>query len=223
MTARSRRLLPNPERGRSLLEGSAAPPLSPFPSLHCCCCCPSVPPFGCTVAVCPSVTPPSLSVCLCVSLSSQSSGTHKPKDPPWLALVQTETKKKKAPAPPPASLATPPNSGSLSSLKGEGSRPGTPPPPANPFDEDEEEDGAQAAEEEGGALPASHPWYSITRAADATAADTPPSGGSSSRSVSPGNVKGKKRLAPRAPPPPGGSQGQCMEQLLNHSSLSKRV
>ncbi|XP_022611372.1 MICAL-like protein 1 isoform X1 [Seriola dumerili] len=143
------------------------------------------------------------------SPGSLSSGTHKPKDPPWLALVQSEPKKKKAPPPPPAGLATPPNTGSLSSLKGEGSRPSTPPPPSNPFEDDDDDDENNEVEEEegseGGAIPptvvASHPWYSITQAADATGTDTPPSGGSSSRSASPGSARSKKRPAPRAPQP----------------------
>uniref|UniRef100_A0A8D0ASW0 MICAL like 1 n=1 Tax=Sander lucioperca TaxID=283035 RepID=A0A8D0ASW0_SANLU len=141
-----------------------------------------------------------------------SGGTHKPKDPPWLALVQSEAKKKKAPPPPPVGLATPPNTDSLSSLKGEGSRPSTPPPPSNPFEDDDDDDENGEVEEEegsaGSAIPptvvASHPWYSITQAADAPAADTPPSGGSSSRSASPGSAKSKKRPAPRAPQPPAG-------------------
>lgn len=148
------------------------------------------------------------------SPGSLSSGSHKPKDPPWLALVQSEPKKKKAPPPPPAGLATPPNTGSLSSLKGDGSRPSTPPVPANPFEDDDDDENGEVAEEEGNegsAIPstivASHPWYSITQAADATTgADTPPSGGSSSRSASPGSAKSKKRPAPRAPQPPAGHQ-----------------
>lgn len=150
---------------------------------------------------------PSLRVC--VSMSSLSSGTHKPKDPPWLALVQSEHKKKKAPAPPAAGQATVPNTGSL-----EDSRPSTPPSPANPFDEDEDEgEGSNAVEEErseGPSAPATvvagHPWYSITQAVEATGADTPPSTGSSSRSASPGGAKSKKRPAPRAPQPPAGTQ-----------------
>lgn len=157
------------------------------------------------------------SIPVCISLSSLSSGTHKPKDPPWLALVQSEPKKKKAPAPPPAGQATPSNTGSLSSLKGEDSRPSTP-PPSNPFDEedDDDDDDDENSEEEdgseGSAIPAtvvaSHPWYSISRAAEATGADTPPSGGSSSRSASPGSTKSKKRPAPRAPKPPVGNHGK---------------
>uniref|UniRef100_A0A665VRF6 MICAL-like protein 1 n=1 Tax=Echeneis naucrates TaxID=173247 RepID=A0A665VRF6_ECHNA len=143
-----------------------------------------------------------------------SSGTHKPKDPPWLALVQSESKKKKAPPPPPAGLATPPNTGSLSSLKGEGSRPSTPPPPSNPFEDDDEENNEPEEEEgsEGDGIPstvvASHPWYSITRPADSTGTDTTPSGGSSSRSASPGSARSKKRPAPPAPQPLAANQGQ---------------
>ncbi|XP_068176995.1 MICAL-like protein 1 isoform X2 [Antennarius striatus] len=160
------------------------------------------------------------------SPGSLSSGTHKPKDPPWLTLVQSDTKKKKAPAPPSAILATPPNTGSLSSLKGEGSRPSTPPPPANPFDEDddnddENEEGEEEKGSEGSAIPptvvASHPWYNITRTAEADA-DTPPSGGSSSRSASPGSAKSKKRLAPRVPPPPGALSTESLSSSSDHSS-----
>ena len=177
-----------------------------------------MPPFCCILSPSPLWT---LHPCLSISLSSLSSGTHKPKDPPWLALVQSDSKKKKAPAPPPAGLATPPNTGSLSSLKGDGSRPSTPPPPANPFDEDDDDENNEVEEEggsEGGAVPASvaasHPWYSITRAADASGGDTPPSGGSSSRSASPGSTKNKKRPAPRAPQPPAGSQGQLNQHYI---------
>ncbi|KAM3864999.1 MICAL-like protein 1 [Diretmus argenteus] len=144
------------------------------------------------------------------SPGSLSSGTPKPKDPPWLALVHSEPKKKQAPPLPPAGLATPPNTGSMSSLKGEGSRPSTPPPPANPFEDDENN---ELEEEEGtgeSVIPpvvvASHPWYSITQGAEVTGADTPPSGGSSSRSASPGSAKSKKRPAPRAPHPPTSNQ-----------------
>ncbi|XP_034543103.1 MICAL-like protein 1 isoform X2 [Notolabrus celidotus] len=160
------------------------------------------------------------------SPGSLSSGTHKPKDPPWLALVQSESRKKKAPAPPPAGLATPPNTGSMSSLKGEDSRTGTPPPPANPFDDDDDEDNEVEEEEvpEGGAISstvvASHPWYRITQAADAGGAETPPSGGSSSRSASPGSSKSKKRPAPPAPRPPAGNQALSTESLSSGSDHS---
>ncbi|XP_029310479.1 MICAL-like protein 1 isoform X2 [Cottoperca gobio] len=159
------------------------------------------------------------------SPGSLSSGTHKPKDPPWLALVQSESKKKKAPPRPPAGQATPPLTGSMSSLKGEGSRPSTPPPPPNPF-EDDDDDNVEVEEEEGseGAIPptvvVSHPWYSISQAADAPGVDTPPSGGSSSRSASPGSGKNKKRLAPLAPRPPAGHQALSTESLSSCSDSS---
>lgn len=147
-----------------------------------------------------------------------------------MALVQSEPKKKKAPAPPAAGLATPPNIGSLSSLKGEGSRPSTPPPPSNPFDDDDDDENNEVEEEEGregGAIPptvvATHPWYNIGRAADTTAADTPPSEGRSSRSASPGSSKSKKRPAPRVPKPPAVNQGpfdqHCILQTSNCALL----
>ncbi|XP_029361781.1 MICAL-like protein 1 isoform X2 [Echeneis naucrates] len=164
------------------------------------------------------------------SPGSLSSGTHKPKDPPWLALVQSESKKKKAPPPPPAGLATPPNTGSLSSLKGEGSRPSTPPPPSNPFEDDDEENNEPEEEEgsEGDGIPstvvASHPWYSITRPADSTGTDTTPSGGSSSRSASPGSARSKKRPAPPAPQPLAANQVEhtvhCGHSQANINALS---
>ncbi|KAM7008917.1 MICAL-like protein 1 [Tautogolabrus adspersus] len=160
------------------------------------------------------------------SPGSLSSGTHKPKDPPWLALVKSETRKKKAPVPPQAGLATPPNTGSMSSLKGEGSRPSTPPPPSNPFEDDDDENNEEEEEEgpEGGAVPAtvvaSHPWYSITQAADAGDTETSPSGGSSSRSASPGSSKSKKRLAPQAPRTPAGNQALSTESLSSGSDHS---
>ena len=64
--------------------------------------------------------------------------------------------------------------------------------------------------QEGGAIPtlvASHPWYRITQTTEAGGPDTPSSGGSSSRSASPGGGKGKKRPAPRAPQAASASQG----------------
>ncbi|XP_041838553.1 MICAL-like protein 1 isoform X2 [Melanotaenia boesemani] len=147
---------------------------------------------------------------------SPGSGTHKPKDPPWLALVQSEPKRKKAPPPPPPGQATPPKTGSMSSLQGESSRPSTPPQPSNPFEDDDDENG-EVNEEEGseGTVPstvaASHPWYKITQAADTAGTETT---GSSSRSASPGSAKSKKRPAPRAPQPPAG------KQVLSHSQPS---
>ncbi|KAM9314316.1 MICAL-like protein 1 isoform 2-T2 [Pholidichthys leucotaenia] len=158
---------------------------------------------------------------------SPASGTHKPKDPPWLALVQSESKKKKPPPPPPPppGQATPPNMGSLSSLKGEGSRPSTPPQPSNPFegDDDESNEVNEEEESEGGALPttlvATHPWYSITRVADSAGPDTPNTKGTSSRSASPGSAKSKKRPAPPVPQPPVGSQALSTESLSSGSDV----
>lgn len=128
--------------------------------------------------------------------SSQSSDTPKPKDPPWLALVQQEPRKKPAP-PPPIGMATPPRSGSVPSLVGEEeSRPATPPQPANPFeDEDEGEEHVGEGTESSRSLAppsivAGHPWYGITSPADA---------GSPAQPVSGGSPRSKKRPAPRAP------------------------
>lgn len=144
------------------------------------------------------------------SPGSLSGGSQKSKDPPWLTLVQSqESKRKKAPPPPVPGLATPPNSSSLSSLKGEDSRPSTPPVPSNPFEEDDDEDNEKEEASEGSVVPptiaGSHPWYSI-RAADSPAADTSPSRGSSSRSASPAAGKSKKRPAPRAPQLPASNE-----------------
>lgn len=179
-------------------------------SVTTCTVCSSMPPVGCILLSSPLWL---LHSYLCISLFSLSTGTYKPKDPPWLALVQSESKKKKAPPPPPAGLATPPNTGSLSSLKGEGSRPSTPPPPSNPFEDDDENNEVEEEEgSEGGMIPptvvATHPWYSITQVADTTGTNHQPSGGSSSQSASPESVKRKKRPAPPAPQRPAGNQGQ---------------
>ncbi|XP_072318549.1 MICAL-like protein 1 isoform X2 [Eucyclogobius newberryi] len=147
------------------------------------------------------------------SPGSLSGGSQKSKDPPWLALVQSQdSKKKKAPPPPVPGLATPPNSGSVSSLKGDDSRSSTPPFPANPFDDDEDEVIEEEEVEEAGdegvppTVAATHPWYSIRRAADSPAADASPSRGRSSRSESPAGGQSKKRPAPRVPPPPTSNQ-----------------
>lgn len=158
-----------------------------------------------------------LSPPLILSLSSSlSSDAPKPPNPPWLALVQSQEPKKKPAPPPPPGVATPSHTGSLSSLKGEGSRPATPPAPANPFDEEVEEEEVGSGEGSVGSLVSptvvvSHPWYSITQAADAAAdPDTPPIGGISSRSASPNSSRCKKRPAPPKPVPkaPGSNSGQ---------------
>ncbi|KAI4892897.1 hypothetical protein NFI96_027583, partial [Prochilodus magdalenae] len=144
------------------------------------------------------------------SPAGQSNDTPKPKDPPWLALVKSEPKKKSAPPPPPAAKGTPPHAGSAptvkeeesqrgTSVKEEGSRPASPP---NPFDDDDEEEQPEAENAEltgPSSVIAAHPWYSITQAADASGADTPPRKGSPASSGSPGSVRSKKRPAPKAP------------------------
>ncbi|KAK5926986.1 hypothetical protein CgunFtcFv8_022516 [Champsocephalus gunnari] len=114
------------------------------------------------------------------SPGSLSSGTLKPKDPPWLALGRAPD-----PAPPPA-----------------------PANPFDDDDDEnvevEEEEGGESAIPP--TVAASHPWYRITQAADTPGADPPPTGGSSSRSASPASAKNKKRPAPRVPKPPTGQQ-----------------
>ncbi|XP_076148430.1 MICAL-like protein 1 isoform X1 [Alosa pseudoharengus] len=139
--------------------------------------------------------------------SSQSSDTPKPKDPPWLALVQSDTKKKPAPPPPPPpGLGASQRTGPVPSLKGEGSRPCTPPQSSNPFDDDEDEEELAEEPADSSAPPsalANHPWYSITQAAaaaEASGTDTPPRRTSPAPSASPGSAR-KRRPAPRPPRP----------------------
>ncbi|XP_052415580.1 MICAL-like protein 1 isoform X2 [Carassius gibelio] len=124
--------------------------------------------------------------------SNKANGTPKPKDPPWLALVQSETKKKPAPRPP-TGITIPPCTGSSPSRKEEESRPSSPP---NPFD-DEEEEPETAPEDPPDPVVASHPWYRITQAAEITAEDTKRQ--SPAPSESPVSVRRKKRPAPKAP------------------------
>ncbi len=123
--------------------------------------------------------------------SNKANDTPKPKDPPWLALVQSETKKKPAPRPP-TGITIPPCSGSFPSQKEEESRPSSPP---NPFDDEEEE--PETGEDPPGPVVASHPWYGITQAAEITAGDTRKQ--SPAPSESPVSVRRKKRPAPKAP------------------------
>ncbi|XP_048062918.1 MICAL-like protein 1 isoform X3 [Megalobrama amblycephala] len=124
--------------------------------------------------------------------SSKASDTPKPKDPPWLALVQSETKKKPAPRPPTG--IAPPCTGSSPSLKEEGSRPSTPP---NPFEDEKEEEPETGLEDPPGPVVASHPWYSITQAAEVAGGNTRRQ--SPAPSESPVSVRRKKRPAPKAP------------------------
>uniref|UniRef100_A0A8C7CZ25 MICAL like 1 n=1 Tax=Oncorhynchus kisutch TaxID=8019 RepID=A0A8C7CZ25_ONCKI len=162
--------------------------------------------------------------------SSLSSDAPKPPNPPWLALVQSQEPKKKPAPPPPPGVATPPHTGSLSSLKGEGSRPPTPPAPANPFDEEVEEEEVGSGEGSVGSLVSptvvvSHPWYSISQAADAAAdPDTPPIGGISSRSASPNGFRCKKRPAPPKPVPKApGSNSALPHSQPSSSSPSPAI
>ncbi|XP_036796232.1 MICAL-like protein 1 isoform X1 [Oncorhynchus mykiss] len=155
--------------------------------------------------------------------SSLSSDAPKPPNPPWLALVQSQEPKKKPAPPPPPGVATPPHTGSLSSLKGEGSRPPTPPVPANPFDEEEEEVGSGQGSVGSLVSPTvvvSHPWYSISQADP----DTPPIGGISSRSASPNGFRCKKRPAPPKPVPKApGSNSALPHSQPSSSSPSPAI
>uniref|UniRef100_A0A4W5PEH7 MICAL like 1 n=1 Tax=Hucho hucho TaxID=62062 RepID=A0A4W5PEH7_9TELE len=70
----------------------------------------------------------------------QPSGPRKPKDPPWLELVQPGPWPKLPPAPPP-SMPKPPHSGSIPSLRGSWYRVREPPPnPFGEFEDDEADD-----------------------------------------------------------------------------------
>lgn len=121
----------------------------------------------------------------------------RPRDPPWMSLVQTEPRKKPAPLPPGNSKESSPvafeeNEGSVEGRKAQ-VREDRPvleePKPYNPFeDEEEEEDEKEVVipqstqkqeqrEGEGGLKP-THPWYGITPTS---------------------SPKTKKRPAPRAP------------------------
>ncbi|KAL6039483.1 hypothetical protein STEG23_034299 [Scotinomys teguina] len=110
------------------------------------------------------------------------------KDPPWIALVQTEPKKKPAPLPP-SSSPGPPGSrvenGGLEERTQKSPVAGPEPKPYNPFEEEEEEEeeSAPAVPSPAPAPPEStpkslHPWYGITPTS---------------------SPKTKKRPAPRVP------------------------
>lgn len=143
--------------------------------------------------------PPGLSLLpatsLTLFLSSPSAGAAaRAKDPPWIALVQTEPKKKPAPPPPPGSGHEPlsrtseeENGEEAGKARSEENKSdATEPKPYNPFEEedDEEEESAAAQkstpeqEQSETAVKPLHPWYGIT----------PNS-----------SPKAKKRPAPRAP------------------------
>lgn len=122
---------------------------------------------------------------------SKAADTPKPKNPPWLALVQSESKKKTAPLPPTIpSLAS---SGSASSVKEERSEAVA---ALNPFDDENDEDDEDGEPETNtepplGPMLSNHPWYRITQAAKDTDGDD--------SAKSPASVERKKRPAPQAP------------------------
>nr|XP_021138041.1 MICAL-like protein 1 [Columba livia] len=126
--------------------------------------------------------------------SDRAGAAARAKDPPWIALVQTEPKKKPAPPPPPGSGHEPlsrtseeENGDEAGKARSEENKSdATEPKPYNPFEEedDEEEESAAAQkstpeqEQSETAVKPLHPWYGIT----------PNS-----------SPKAKKRPAPRAP------------------------
>ncbi|KAG7460056.1 hypothetical protein MATL_G00217010 [Megalops atlanticus] len=107
--------------------------------------------------------------------SSQSCGAHKPRDPPWMALVHPGPWRKLPPAPP-THMTSLPRSGTVPSLSGWGSRL---PASTNPFETEEKAD-EEAGEEAGPvsglgppSVVAKHPWYGISGAAKAASVDSP--------------------------------------------------
>ncbi|XP_020643391.3 MICAL-like protein 1 isoform X1 [Pogona vitticeps] len=118
----------------------------------------------------------------------------KPKDPPWIALVQGEPKKKPAPPPPGSSKESPPKTSGMDeggeeegkASGGEGRPTPREPKPYNPFEDEEEELESVTAQnnstpelsESEGAPKTAHPWYGITPTS---------------------SPKTKKRPAPKAP------------------------
>ncbi|XP_054243092.1 MICAL-like protein 1 [Indicator indicator] len=127
--------------------------------------------------------------------SSDRAGTIvRTKDPPWMALVQTEPKKKPAPPPPPGSSQETPSRTTeeedreeVEKVRSEENRSdATEAKSYNPFEEDEEEEEESAAaqkstpeqEQSETAAKPLHPWYGITPTS---------------------SPKAKKRPAPRAP------------------------
>ncbi|KAJ6658976.1 hypothetical protein lerEdw1_019613 [Lerista edwardsae] len=126
--------------------------------------------------------------------SDRAEEAPRPKDPPWMALVQAESRKKPAPPPPGNGKETPPRA---SEEDQEGEEEGkareklgrhTPKDPKsyNPFEEEEEEEESlvpqsmpkQESNEAEATSKAAHPWYGITPTS---------------------SPKTKKRPAPRAP------------------------
>ncbi|XP_032077154.1 MICAL-like protein 1 isoform X1 [Thamnophis elegans] len=129
------------------------------------------------------------------SSSDRSGELLRPRDPPWIALVQTESRKKPAPLPPGNSKGSSPVAFEENEDRVEGGKAQIredravleEPKPYNPFeDEDEEEEekevvisqNTQKQEQREGGLKPTHPWYGITPTS---------------------SPKTKKRPAPRAP------------------------
>ncbi|NXR27353.1 MILK1 protein, partial [Cinclus mexicanus] len=140
-------------------------------------------------------SPPHLVSAISISRSSTSGGAAaRAKDPPWMALVQTEPKKKPAPPPPPGNNHETPSrtpeeedGTELGKARSEESRSDTTEPkPYNPFEEEDEEEVESAdtqkstpeQEQSETAAKPLHPWYGITPTS---------------------SPKAKKRPAPRAP------------------------
>uniref|UniRef100_A0A8C8VLL4 MICAL like 1 n=1 Tax=Pelusios castaneus TaxID=367368 RepID=A0A8C8VLL4_9SAUR len=121
--------------------------------------------------------------------SDRAGVAAKPKDPPWIALVQAEPKRKPAPPPPGSGRETPTRASEEEEegeeegkVRGRESRSASrEPKPYNPFEEDDEEDAAPKStpkQDQGEATGPIHPWYGITPTS---------------------SPKTKKRPAPRAP------------------------
>lgn len=115
-----------------------------------------------------------------------------------MTLVKQESKKKLAPLPPPGTAKNR-NGPSTFMLKdsGYGSE-----KPSNPFDDDDNE-GVEAESAEV-SVPSSvavvHPWYGISQTTEeSTEAGTPSGKASPAYSESPGSIRSKKRVAPKAP------------------------
>lgn len=128
-----------------------------------------------------------------LSFYSPRAGTVvRAKDPPWMALVQTEPKKKPAPPPPGSSHETlsrateEENGEEVEKVRSENRFDATEAKSYNPFEEDDEEEEESAAaqkstpeqEQSETAAKPLHPWYGITPTS---------------------SPKVKKRPAPRAP------------------------
>ncbi|XP_014048728.2 MICAL-like protein 1 isoform X2 [Salmo salar] len=128
----------------------------------------------------------------------QPSGPRKPKDPPWLELVQPGPWPKLPPAPPP-SMPKPPRSGSIPSLRGSCYRAREPPP--NPFGEFEDEEadddytgeGNTMSDAEGQAQPSmvtSQTWCGTSQLAEAASSHCQANLEDTSREVDKSSIAG---------------------------------